>query len=157
MTVVSSSSRPFEALPERAYATSGITVRRVPDVAAATVQAVLAALQHLRPVAVIAADAQVESLACALWNADVALSAVPVLSATPAPGKSTRYDHVVLVEPAAIAESGPRGLHCLQAVATCAVYRLDVLHARPLPSGAMCPDGIRLRTAGPYAAPTGPA
>ncbi|WP_419996979.1 hypothetical protein [Streptomyces boninensis] len=128
MTVIS--------MPERPYATSGITVRRVPDVVSATVQAVRAALHHHRPVAVIAADAEVEQLSCALWNAEIALSGVTVLSATPAPGKSTRYDHVVLVEPAAIAESGPRGLHCLQAVATCAVSRLDVLHARPLPSGA---------------------
>jgi hypothetical protein len=143
--------------PERGYASAGVTIRRVADTTAATVRAVQAALWNGRPVAVIAADAEVEGLACALWNADIGVTTssasggpgspvrVAVLPATPAPGLGTRYDHVVLVEPAAIAESGPRGPHCLQAAVTCAVYRLDVLHARPLPPGATGADGVRLR------------
>jgi DNA helicase IV len=60
--------------------------------------------------------------------------------------KGLEYDHVVAVEPAAIAEAseeasegevrgpGPgRGLHRLYVVLTRAVSRLDVVHARPLP------------------------
>jgi DNA helicase IV len=47
--------------------------------------------------------------------------------------KGLEYDHVVTVEPAAIAEAEPRGPHRLYVVLTRAVSRLDVLHSRPLP------------------------
>ncbi|NEC72143.1 AAA family ATPase, partial [Streptomyces rochei] len=50
--------------------------------------------------------------------------------------KGLEYDHVVAVEPAAIAEAedtGGRGLRRLYVVLTRAVSRLDVVHARPLP------------------------
>ncbi|MFC9953374.1 hypothetical protein ACFVIN_23435, partial [Streptomyces prasinus] len=56
---------------------------------------------------------------------------VTVLPATVV--KGLEYDHVVVVEPAAIVESEPHGLHRLYVVLTRAVSRLDVLHARPLP------------------------
>lgn len=56
---------------------------------------------------------------------------VTVLPATVV--KGLEYDHVVVVEPAAIVESEPRGLHRLYVVVTRAVSRLDVLHARTLP------------------------
>lgn len=52
----------------------------------------------------------------------------------PAPlAKGLEYDHVVVVEPAAIVEAEARGLHPLYVVLTRAVSRLDVLHTRPLP------------------------
>lgn len=47
--------------------------------------------------------------------------------------KGLEYDHVVAVEPAAIAEAEPRGLHRLYVVLTRAVSRLEVVHGRPLP------------------------
>jgi DNA helicase IV len=50
--------------------------------------------------------------------------------------KGLEYDHVVAVEPAAIAAAegpGGRGLNRLYVVLTRAVSRLDVVHARPLP------------------------
>jgi DNA helicase IV len=47
--------------------------------------------------------------------------------------KGLEYDHVVAVEPAAIAEAEARGLHRLYVVLTRAVSRLDVVHTRPLP------------------------
>lgn len=47
--------------------------------------------------------------------------------------KGLEYDHVIVLEPAAIVDAEPRGLHRLYVVLTRAVSRLDVLHARPLP------------------------
>lgn len=47
--------------------------------------------------------------------------------------KGLEYDHVVAVEPAAIAEAEARGLHRLYVVLTRAVSRLEVVHGRPLP------------------------
>lgn len=47
--------------------------------------------------------------------------------------KGLEYDHVVAVEPAAIAEAEQRGLHRLYVVLTRAVSRLEVVHGRPLP------------------------
>lgn len=47
--------------------------------------------------------------------------------------KGLEYDHVIVVEPAAIAEAETRGLNRLYVVLTRAVSRLDVLHTRDLP------------------------
>lgn len=47
--------------------------------------------------------------------------------------KGLEYDHVVAVEPAAIAEAEERGLHRLYVVLTRAVSRLEVVRARELP------------------------
>ncbi|URN18938.1 MULTISPECIES: hypothetical protein [Streptomyces] len=41
--------------------------------------------------------------------------------------------HVVLAEPATVADTGPRGPNRLYVALTRAVSRLDVLHTRPLP------------------------
>ncbi|MFM9368036.1 HelD family protein [Streptomyces sp. Da 82-17] len=54
-----------------------------------------------------------------------------VLPATMA--KGLEYDHVVAVEPAAVAEAEQRGLERLYVVLTRAVSRLDVVHSWPLP------------------------
>jgi hypothetical protein len=48
--------------------------------------------------------------------------------------KGLEFDHVVVVEPAAIVAAEPRGLHRLYVVLTRAVSRLDVLHRAPLPA-----------------------
>ncbi|MFK4149377.1 HelD family protein [Streptomyces sp. NPDC004065] len=117
-----------------------LTVSEVDDVAAATVSSVRAALDREGSVAVIAADDAVAAASAALREAGIETATaeevgtaarVTVLPATVV--KGLEYDHVVVVEPAAIVESEPRGLHRLYVVVTRAVSRLDVLHARPLP------------------------
>ena len=47
--------------------------------------------------------------------------------------KGLEYDHVIAVEPAAVAEAEARGAHRPSVVLTRAVSRLDVVHGRPLP------------------------
>ncbi|MFE0704525.1 HelD family protein [Streptomyces sp. NPDC058872] len=117
-----------------------LTVSAVNDLASATVSAVRAALDREGSVAVIAADDAVAATSAALRRAGIETATaeevgtatrVTVLPATVV--KGLEYDHVVVVEPTAIVESEPRGLHRLYVVVTRAVSRLDVLHARPLP------------------------
>jgi hypothetical protein len=91
-------------------------------------------------VAVIAADQQVPELSRLLTRqsvahgvldgADVAerLTLVPVTLA-----KGLEFDHVIVVEPAAIARAEARGLQRLYVALTRAVSRLTILHAEPLP------------------------
>ncbi len=110
-------------------------------VVAAAVDAVRAALSRDGSVGVVAADADVPALRAALDAAGIPAGGPDELGArvTVAPAsvvKGLEYDHVVAVEPAAIAEAegaGGRGLHRLYVVLTRAVSRLDVVHARPLP------------------------
>jgi DNA helicase IV len=89
-------------------------------------------------VGVIAADAMLPAVADALdaagidhgdLEADTALTLVPASLA-----KGLEYDHVVVVEPAAIVAAEPRGLRRLYVVLTRAVSSLTVVHAEPLPS-----------------------
>jgi len=89
-------------------------------------------------VAVIAADPQVPALGRALEAAgvaygapgeDAALTLVPVTLA-----KGLEYDHVIVVEPARIADAEARGVQRLYVALTRAVSRLTVLHAEPLPA-----------------------
>ncbi|MGW0598331.1 HelD family protein [Streptomyces sp. NPDC002776] len=82
-------------------------------------------------IGVIAADGDVTSLHAALTRAGVLTPRVTVIAASAV--KGLEYDHVVLVEPATIAESEPRGLHRLYVTLTRAVSRLEVVHARALP------------------------
>ncbi|MFF0866230.1 HelD family protein [Nonomuraea sp. NPDC003560] len=83
-------------------------------------------------IGVIAADAHVEAITCALWNEGVDLG--ERLSVVPASMcKGLEYDHVVLAEPAAVVAAEPRGLNRLYVALTRAVSRLDVVHAEPLP------------------------
>jgi DNA helicase IV len=91
-------------------------------------------------VAVIAADDQVPELSRLLAGRDVPhalldgagaagdLTVVPVTLA-----KGLEFDHVIVVEPAAIARAEARGLQRLYVALTRAVSRLTVLHAEPLP------------------------
>ncbi|WHM38043.1 AAA family ATPase [Streptomyces sp. BPTC-684] len=127
--------------PSRSLRRDGeLALRRVEDVRSALVDSVRAALAREGSVGVIACDADVPELRAALAAAGVATAEaddltaaarVTVLPATAA--KGLEYDHVVAVEPTAIAEAEERGLHRLYVVLTRAVSRLDVLHSRPLP------------------------
>jgi len=56
---------------------------------------------------------------------------VPVL--TPRQAKGLEFDHVVVVEPAAIADDGDRGLRELYVALTRPTKTLAIVHARPLP------------------------
>ncbi|MFG1776737.1 HelD family protein [Micromonospora sp. NPDC049051] len=118
-----------------------LDVRTVDDLTAATVAEVRAALAFDGSVAVIAADDAVDGLRAALDAAGVdtatvdepaAAARVTVVPATLV--KGLEYDHVIVVEPAAIVAAEPRGLHRLYVVLTRAVSRLAVLHTRPLPA-----------------------
>ncbi|WP_433530900.1 HelD family protein [Micromonospora sp. CA-263727] len=118
-----------------------LEVRTVTDLAGATAAEVRAALAHQGSIGVIAADDAVEGLRAALAAAGVetatdddpqAATRVTVMPATLV--KGLEYDHVIVVEPAAIVAAEPRGLHRLYVVLTRAVSRLSVLHAAPLPA-----------------------
>ncbi|MBD9701015.1 AAA family ATPase [Streptomyces sp. ID01-12c] len=118
-----------------------LRIRRVKgaEVVAEAVAAVRDALACEGSVGVIAADGpDVVRLRQALDEAGIPVggpdelrSRVTVLGAGVA--KGLEYDHVVVVEPAAIAAAEERGLHRLYVVLTRAVSRLDVVHARALP------------------------
>ncbi|WFE98029.1 AAA family ATPase [Micromonospora sp. WMMD987] len=117
-----------------------LDVRTVADLAAATVAEVRAALGRDGSVGVIAADDAVDGLRAALAAAGVptataddaaAPARVTVVPATLV--KGLEYDHVVVVEPAAIVAAEARGLHRLYVALTRAVSGLSVLHTAPLP------------------------
>ncbi|MET7513163.1 AAA family ATPase [Streptomyces sp. NPDC005480] len=119
-----------------------LRIRRTSDVIAETVDAVREALAHEGSVGVVAADEEtVQLLRTALTGKGIEVSGpddprarVTVLGAFVA--KGLEYDHVVAVEPAAVAGAERRGLHRLYVVLTRAVSRLDIVHSRPLPFGA---------------------
>lgn len=110
-----------------------------PDaVPGAVVDAVRESLAHEGSVGVVAADADVERVRQALDAAGIVTAGPDELGArvSVVPAglvKGLEYDHVVAVEPAAIAEAEERGLHRLYVVLTRAVSRLVVVHGRPLP------------------------
>ncbi|QKW62560.1 AAA family ATPase [Streptomyces sp. NA03103] len=105
------------------------------------VDAVRHALAGQGSVGVVAADPDVPRLRAALAGAGIPAAGPEALDArvTVVPAsvvKGLEYDHVVAVEPAAIAATeapGGRGLHRLYVVLTRAVSRLTVIHTRPLP------------------------
>ncbi|MDX2828303.1 AAA family ATPase [Streptomyces ipomoeae] len=109
------------------------------NIAAETVSLVRDALTREGSIGVIAADGDaVRQLRDALDEAGVATGGPDELGARVAVlgagvAKGLEYDHVVVVEPAAIVEGETRGLHRLYVVLTRAVSRLDVVHARELP------------------------
>ncbi|MFI0740279.1 HelD family protein [Streptomyces sp. NPDC021100] len=119
-----------------------LTIRHVDDPVAAVAPAVRAALRRDGAIAVITADVDLPRTEEALRAAGITpataededtgtAARVTVLPATLV--KGLEYDHVIVIEPAAIAEAEPRGLHRLYVVLTRAVSRLDILHGRPLP------------------------
>jgi len=108
------------------------------EVPGAVVAAVEDALEREGSVGVVAADADVPALLRALAEAGVEAAGpeCPAARVSVVPAsvvKGLEYDHVVAVEPAAIAEAEERGLHRLYVVLTRAVSRLEVVRARPLP------------------------
>ncbi len=121
-----------------------LDIRKVDDLAAATVTEIRSALAHEGSIAVIAADAAVDELAAALRHAGLTVTVpgidtdsdvdarITILPASLA--KGLEYDHVVVVEPAEIVAAEPRGLNRLYVVLTRAVSRLAILHSRPLPA-----------------------
>jgi DNA helicase IV len=107
-------------------------------------QAVRAAMQREGSIAVIVTDAESQRMSQALRTAGVSHAMlgsdgdvdarVDVVPASLA--KGLEFDHVVLVEPAAIAAAEPDevvGLRRLYVCLTRAVMSLCVLHSRPLP------------------------
>ncbi|MFF4711146.1 HelD family protein [Streptomyces eurythermus] len=125
--------------PATSLRTDGeLTLRPAEDVLAATVTAVRDALAREGSVGVITADADTDRVRAALTGAGLDPAGPEALGArlavVPASQvKGLEYDHVIAVEPAAVAEAEERGAHRLYVVLTRAVSRLDVVHARPLP------------------------
>lgn len=107
-----------------------LAVRAVPDLAEAAVAEVRAALAGEGSIAVIAPDPAAEPLRERL--AGVGGERMTVVPASLA--KGLEFDHVIVVEPAAIVAAEPRGLHRLYVVLTRAVSHLVVLHTEPLPA-----------------------
>ncbi len=117
-----------------------LDIVQVPPAALAREVAAACAQACARPgsIAVIAADPQVRTLAAALDAAgmeygspgsDARLTLVPVTLA-----KGLEFDHVIVVEPARIAQAEARGLQRLYVALTRAVSRLTVVFAEPLPA-----------------------
>ncbi|MFD7134169.1 HelD family protein [Streptomyces sp. NPDC059894] len=114
-------------------------VRAAGDLPGAVVAAVRDALGHQGSVGVITADADAPRIRHALTGAGIATASGPedastrvtVLPATAV--KGLEYDHVVAVEPVAIAEAEERGLNRLYVVLTRAVSRLVVVEGRGVP------------------------
>ncbi|WP_416976265.1 HelD family protein [Streptomyces sp. T028] len=124
--------------PARSLRRDGeLRVHRAPDgdLASVVVAAVRDALTHVGSIGVITPDTATGRVEEALAAAGLAPASgrVTVIGATLV--KGLEYDHVVAVEPAAIAEAEPRGLNRLYVVLTRAVSRLDVVHGRELPWG----------------------
>ncbi|MEU6392881.1 AAA family ATPase [Streptomyces sp. NPDC046939] len=110
----------------------------VQDVAGGVVRAVRRALTYEGSVGVIAAEGDVAGVRSALTRAGVRVAGVGELGARVAvlgagEVKGLEYDHVVVVEPAAVVGGEVRGLERLYVVLTRAVSRLDVVHGRALP------------------------
>ncbi|MFF4486849.1 HelD family protein [Streptomyces sp. NPDC001544] len=115
-----------------------LRIRRADDVPGETVAAVRDALTRDGSVGVVTADADLTRVRDALTAAGIDTAGPDELGArvTLVPAtlvKGLEYDHVIAVEPAAVAEAEARGLHRLYVVLTRAVSRLDVVHGRPLP------------------------
>ncbi|MFG3085775.1 HelD family protein [Streptomyces parvulus] len=112
--------------------------------------------QTLRSVAVIVPDDSgwIEEIARHLDEADGLAQqereAVSVLAAAQA--KGMEYDHVLVVEPATIADRGPAGLRQLYIALTRSTQSLTVLHTAPLPE-ALADNG----TSDPAEQPSAPA
>jgi DNA helicase IV len=107
------------------------------------VTAVRDALAREGSIGVIVADPDADDVAKALRDSGIAAdrldadsedvdARVEVVPASLA--KGLEYDHVVVVEPAAIVRAEPRGLRRLYVVLTRAVTTLTVVHAEPLPA-----------------------
>jgi len=114
--------------PPLAYRQGGEPPRIVRvDAAELLDAAVQAAAEHDGLVAVIAPRALAGGAGVDAFDE----ASVPVL--TPRQAKGLEFDHVVVVEPAAIAEDGEQGLRELYVALTRPTKTLVIVHARPLP------------------------
>ena len=89
-------------------------------------------------VAVVAPPDRQRQLVDALGDLDAAAGTAAALDAavavlTPVEVKGLEFDHVVVVEPAALVAPDPAGLRLLYVTLTRATRTLTVVHARPLP------------------------
>ncbi|MDX6260602.1 MAG: hypothetical protein QOH84_2290, partial [Kribbellaceae bacterium] len=107
--------------PTRSFRSDGrLTIQRTSDLAKACTDAVRAALKEEGSIGVIAADESVDHLRTAL-NEDGIDTIEPdgdgrVAIVAAALAKGLEYDHVIVIEPAAIVEAEPRGLNRLYVV-----------------------------------------
>ncbi|MGW4853065.1 HelD family protein [Streptomyces sp. NPDC004288] len=111
-----------------------VTVHRTADLAAGVRAAVRAALAVEGSVGVVTADHLVDrvtEMAAEAGADDGSGARVTVLPASVV--KGLEFDHVVVVEPAAIVAAEPRGANRLYVVLTRAVSRLALVHAERLP------------------------
>ncbi|MGW3773396.1 HelD family protein [Actinomadura verrucosospora] len=124
-----------------------LTVRRVADLAAATVEAARDALARPGSVGLIVPDARAGAHAAALEAAGLehevlgpeSAGAGRLLVIPASLAKGLEYDHVIVAEPAAIAAAEVRGLARLYVVLTRAVTTLTVLHEDDLPAELAAP------------------
>jgi DNA helicase IV len=97
-------------------------------------------------VGLMTADSDSERLRTALDRAGIGVGSVddeddPRVVLVPASlAKGLEFDHVIVIEPAAIVAAEPRGLRRLYVVLTRAVSSLTIVHAQPLPV-ALRPSG----------------
>jgi hypothetical protein len=109
--------------PTRSYRPGGaLSVRRVADLPGAVRDAVRE-IPRDESVAVITAD----HMADVFGPLGVAVLPASII-------KGLEYDHVIVVEPAALVAAEPRGLNRLYVALTRAVASLTVLHREPLPA-----------------------
>ncbi|MFH8842790.1 HelD family protein [Streptomyces sp. NPDC017868] len=106
----------------------GVTVHRTADLAAGAREAVRAALAQEGSVGVITADGLVDAVAGALRGCGERVAVLPATLV-----KGLEFDHVVVVEPAAILTAEARGANRLYVVLTRAVSRLALVHEAELP------------------------
>ncbi|MCO7218227.1 AAA family ATPase [Klenkia sp. PcliD-1-E] len=116
-----------------------LQVRPVPVLAPVLAEVVRSA--GAGSVGIVCADAAVAELVAALDSEGIEAAALADDGSEPAPVavvpatlvKGLEFDHVVVVEPAAIVAAEPRGLHRLYVALTRAVSSLVVLHRGELP------------------------
>jgi DNA helicase IV len=121
-----------------------LSVRPVPatGLPAAVLAACREALADQGSIGLIAADTGIPRLADLLAGAglnfvrlddDGDMSAARLVLTPASQVKGLEFDHVIVIEPAAIVAAEPRGLRRLYVVLTRAVSRLHVIHAQALP------------------------
>ncbi|MET0920258.1 MAG: ATP-binding domain-containing protein, partial [Acidimicrobiia bacterium] len=96
-------------------------------------------------VAVIAAPELHDALTSALRDRGAVADSVEAIDAaiavlTPLDTKGLEFDHVVVVEPAALVTTDQAGLRLLYVVLTRATRSLSVVHSQPLPEALDAPD-----------------
>jgi DNA helicase IV len=121
------------------HATASLVLRPSAGLPSAIVETVTQRLGQEGSIGVIATAADMVGVARALGTAgidygrvedgmDNRVELVPITLC-----KGLEFDHVIVVEPAAIVRSHDRGLHWLYVALTRAVSSLDVVHTEPLP------------------------